>query len=94
MIDRCLSFFKAVSDETRQKVFELLEGVELSVGEIAKKLKLTQPNVSHHLKVLKLCGCVRSRKEGKSVYYSVNKEGMLSCCGSFFDRFKIKVEKK
>ena len=94
MIDCCLSFFKAISDKTRQRVFELLEGTELSVGEIAKKLKLTQPNVSNHLKVLKLCGCVRSRKEGKSVYYSVNKEGMLNCCCGFFNRFKIKLEKK
>lgn len=94
MTDCCLNFFKAISDETRQKVFELLEGRELSVGEIAKKLKLTQPNVSHHLKVLKQCDCVRSRRVGKNIYYSVNKEGMLNCCGGFFNHFKIKIKKK
>lgn len=94
MIDRCIKFFKAISDKTRQKVFELLEGRELPVGEIAEKLKLSQPNVSHHLSVLKRCGCVRSRREGKNVYYSVNKDEMVSCCGNFFGKFKIKVEKK
>lgn len=94
MIDRCLDFFKAISDKTRQKVCSLLEGRELPVGEIAEKLKLTQPNVSHHLGVLKKCGCVKARREGKSVYYSVNREEMASCCGNFFGKFRIKVEKE
>lgn len=93
-MNRCIDFFKAISDETRQKIFELLEGKELSVGEIADKLKLTQPNVSHHLSVLKECGCVSSRKEGKHVFYSVNKTGMMSCCGDFFKHFKLKIEEK
>jgi len=91
---RCLLFFKAISDATRQRIFELLEGGELSVGEIAAKMKLTQPNVSHHLSVLKQCGCVRSCRKGKNVIYSVDKEGMVSCCGNFFGQFKIKVEKE
>ncbi|OGC11232.1 hypothetical protein A3K48_01750 [candidate division WOR-1 bacterium RIFOXYA12_FULL_52_29] len=94
MINHCLDFFKAISDGTRQKIFELLEGKELSVGEIATKMKLTQPNVSHHLKVLKQCGCVRSHRKGKNVFYSVNKDSMVSCCGNFFGKFKIKVEKE
>jgi DNA-binding transcriptional ArsR family regulator len=94
MMKRCLRFFKAVSDSTRQKIFELLEGRELSVGEIAARMKLTQPNVSHHLGVLKQCGCVCSRREGKNVFYSVDKKGMVSCCGNFFGKFKLKVEKE
>jgi DNA-binding transcriptional ArsR family regulator len=94
MIDKCISFFKAISDKTRQRVVELLGGRELSVNDVARELKLTQPNVSHHLGVLKRCGCVRSRRDGKNVFYSVNKDGMVACCGGFFGRFKIKVEKK
>jgi ArsR family transcriptional regulator len=94
MTSRCAQFFKAISDETRQKVFELLEGKELSVGEIAEKLKLTQPNVSHHLNVLKGAGCVSSRREGKNIYYSVNKTGMMNCCCDFFDHFNLKIKKK
>jgi len=94
MTKHCLPFFKAISDATRQKIFELLEGREISVGEIAAKMKLTQPNVSHHLGVLKRCGCVSSRREGKNVFYSVNKEGMVSCCCGFFKHFRLKVEKK
>lgn len=94
MTNRCVQFFKAISDETRQKIFELLEGKELSVGEIAEKLKLTQPNVSHHLSILKQAGCVSSRREGKKIYYSVNKAGMMNCCCGFFKHFKLKIEKK
>jgi len=94
MMKRCLLFFKAVSDGTRQKIFELLESGELSVGEIAAKTKLTQPNVSHHLSVLKQCGCVRSCRKGKNVIYSVDKEEMVGCCKSFFSKFKCKIEKE
>ena len=94
MINCCVGFFKAISDETRQKIFSLLEGREWSVGEIATKMKLTQPNVSHHLGVLKRCGCVSSRKEGKNVFYSVNKKGMLNCCGDFFKHFRVNLEAK
>jgi len=94
MMNECLMFFKAISDKTRQKVFALLEGKELSVGEIAEKLRLTQPNVSHHLGVLKRCGCVKAKREGKNIYYSVNRDEMVNCCGGFFSKFKIKVEKK
>jgi len=94
MINRCIDFFKAISDETREKIFELLEGKELPVGEIAAQLKLTQPNVSHHLKILKQCGCVRARREGKNIYYSVDKGGMMGCCGGFFKHFKLKIDKE
>jgi DNA-binding transcriptional ArsR family regulator len=94
MINRCVQFFKAISDETRQKVFELLEGKELSVGEIAEKLNLTQPNVSHHLNILKQAGCVNSRREGKNIFYSVNKKGMVGCCCDFFKHFNLKVEEE
>ena len=87
----CNRFFKAISDETRQKMFELLEGKELPVGEIAEKLKMSQPNVSHHLGVLKKCGYVKARRAGKNIFYSVNKDEMVSCCGGFFGKFKIKV---
>lgn len=93
-MNHCLQFFKAISDATRQKIFELLEGRELSVGDIAEKMKLTQPNVSHHLGVLKRCGCVRARRAGKNVYYSVNRDEMVSCCGGFFGKFRLKIEKK
>lgn len=94
MTECCGQFFKAISDETRKKVFELLEGKEMAVGEIAEKLGLTQPNVSHHLSVLKNCGCVQARREGKNIYYSVNKKGMLKCCCGFFDKFDMKIEEK
>lgn len=94
MINKCLQFFKAISDETRQKIFELIGERELSVGEIAKKLKLTQPNVSHHLGILKQCGCVTAKRAGKNIYYSVNKSGMLGCCCDFFKHFKLRIEEK
>jgi DNA-binding transcriptional ArsR family regulator len=94
MTNKCTDFFKAVSDKTRKSIFELLEGHEMAVGEIAKKLKLTQPNVSHHLNILKKCGCVRSRRDGKNVNYSVNNDEMLCCCKGFFGRFRIKMDRE
>lgn len=65
-------FHKALSDETRLKILEMLTGNELCVCEIYEKLSMPQPTVSHHLKILKYAGLVNDRKDGKWVYYSLN----------------------
>lgn len=80
--------FKAMSDESRQKILLLLDKGDLSVGEIAKKIKLSQPNTSGHLAVLKNTGLVKSSKTGNSVIYSIDKKWFIKCCGDFFCNFR------
>ena len=83
-----VGLFKAMSDESRQKILLFLDKGSMSVGEIAKKTKLSQPNTSGHLGVLKSAGLVTSSKMGNSVIYSINKKWFVKCCGDFFCNFQ------
>jgi len=63
--------FKALADTTRLRILKLLNVREICVCEVMIALDLTQPTASHHLKILENVGLVKSRKEGKWVYYSI-----------------------
>ena len=57
--------FKVFGDSTRIKILYVLFDAEISVGEIADKLNMTQSAISHQLKILKQAKLIRSRREGK-----------------------------
>lgn len=64
--------FKALGDRTRLEILEMLrEFGEMSVTDIQIKLGREQNLISHHLSCLKNCGIVKSKKNGKSVIYSI-----------------------
>lgn len=66
-------FFKVFGDSTRIKILHLLLlSEELCVGDIAEKLVMTQSAVSHQLRVLRQNNLVKNRKDGKTVYYSLD----------------------
>ncbi len=66
---------KALSDETRCKIFELIaKAKEISCKEVTEKIGLRQPTISHHLKVLQESGLVNVKKQGQFHYFSVNKQ--------------------
>ncbi len=67
-------FFKIFGDSTRIQLLELLLECELCVGDIAEKLNMTQSAVSHQLRVLRQNDLVKYRKEGKTVFYSLDDE--------------------
>lgn len=64
------SYFKALSDESRLRVLHALSYGALNVQEITRILELSQPTVSHHLRILESHGFVQRRKEGTWVYYA------------------------
>jgi len=64
-------FFKALSDEKRIRILRLLTVKEMCVCELMIALDVTQPNLSHHLKILENQGFVNRRKKGKWAYYSL-----------------------
>jgi predicted transcriptional regulator len=67
-----LSFFKALSDESRLKIVGVLASKERSVEELASLLELRAPTVSHHLARLKEIGLVAMRSEGTTHIYRLN----------------------
>lgn len=64
--------FKALNDQTRREILELLKDGDLTAGEIADRFHISKPSISHHLDLLKQAELVTSVKEGQFVYYSLN----------------------
>ena len=64
--------FSALSDPTRLRIFSILLDNELNVGDIASQLAMTESAVSHQLRGLRQLRLVRSRKNGRQVYYALD----------------------
>lgn len=67
--------FKALCDEKRLAILELLQDGEKCACELLEKMDITQPTLSHHMKILCNSGIVAGRKEGKWMHYSISKDG-------------------
>lgn len=66
--------FKVFGDSTRIKILYSLFETELCVYDIARLLNLSQSSVSHQLRILKTSKLVKFRREGKSIFYSLDDE--------------------
>lgn len=66
--------FKIFGDSTRIKILYAMFDTELNVGDMARILNLSQSSVSHQLRILKDAKLVKFRREGKSIYYSLDDE--------------------
>jgi ArsR family transcriptional regulator len=88
----CVTFCKALADDTRQRILQLLLEGEKSVGKLTESFAMSQPTISHHLSILKGVGLVRGRKEGKHVYYAVEQDHVVACCGMLFAKFCCEEE--
>ncbi|MDA3839961.1 MAG: autorepressor SdpR family transcription factor [Patescibacteria group bacterium] len=64
--------FKALSDQTRREVLELLKKKDMSVTEISQSFDISLPSLSHHLSTLKQVNLVSSRRRGQEMIYSLN----------------------
>ena len=73
--------FKTFGDSTRIRILYILSRTELCVCDIADVLGLTQPAVSYQLKALKQARLVKPRREGKTVYYSLDDDHVASIIG-------------
>lgn len=72
--------FKALSDPNRLRILSMISDRELCACRILERFEITQPTLSHHMRVLSDCDLIHERKEGKWTYYRLNH--------SAFDRFK------
>lgn len=65
---------KALGDANRLEIVQMLSEGEKCGCKLLEKFEITQPTLSHHMKILVECGIVNDRKEGKWHYYSLNGE--------------------
>ncbi len=63
--------FAVIADDTRRRILEVLLRGDLAVGDVVEQVRVSQPTVSKHLKVLREAGLVRMRAEGQRRVYSV-----------------------
>ena len=80
---------KALSDSNRLKIIKLLTSGEKCACNLLEEFNITQPTLSHHMKILCECNLVETRKDGKWCHYSLNCEtfhtfkeyfNAISCC--------------
>ena len=71
IINELSEFFKVFSDTTRLRILEVLLQKETSVGDISNKIKVSASAVSHQLSYLRSTNLVKTRKEGRVIYYSI-----------------------
>ena len=69
-------YFKALADETRLEIIEMLKSGELCACRILENFDITQPTLSYHMKILQECGLVNGRRDGAWMRYSLNAESM------------------
>ena len=70
------NMFKALSDPNRLVILDMLSGGELCACKILEELHITQPTLSHHMKILCDFGLIDGRREGKWMHYSINYENI------------------
>lgn len=78
--------YTALGDEHRQRILLTFEpGERLNVGQIVDVSTLSRSAVSHHLKILREAGVLQSQKEGKEVYFWINKDFLMEAMQTVVD---------
>ncbi|MBZ4663117.1 MAG: winged helix-turn-helix transcriptional regulator [Caloramator sp.] len=71
---KLVDILKALSDENRIKIIKMLSCCDMCVCDICDNLNLSQPAVSHHLKILSDAGILNTQRKGKWIFYSINRD--------------------
>ncbi len=78
-----IKVMRLLADPTRLRVLTMLQAKEMNVSALCDRLDLAQPTVSHHLGLLRAMNLVSTRRNGKQVFYSLNRDHVatLDACG-------------
>lgn len=87
-IQKVSQLYKVLSDPTRLRILLLLKQGELNVTAIGEQLKMEQSAVSHQLKLLRDTHVVRSRREGKTIYYTLDDHHVIDILNQTFEHIK------
>jgi DNA-binding transcriptional ArsR family regulator len=92
--ERAAEFLKALAHQSRLLILCILAEGEKSVGELEELLSLRQPTVSQQLARLRADGLVATRRDGKTVYYSLASEEARIIVGAVYDVFCRKTRRR
>jgi DNA-binding transcriptional ArsR family regulator len=91
---RASDFLKALAHESRLMMLCILAEGEKSVSELEQELGLRQPTVSQQLARLRADGLVTTRRDGKTIYYTVASDDARTIIGAIYDVFCHKARKR
>ena len=77
-VEGLTGIFRVLGDPTRVRILDVLSSAELCVGEIADRIGLSESAVSHQLRLLRGARIVRSRREGRMMFYALDDDHVLS----------------
>jgi DNA-binding transcriptional ArsR family regulator len=77
-IEDLTEIFRVLGDPTRVRILDVLSRTELCVGELASQLGLTESAVSHQLRLLRNTRIVRSRRDGRMIFYTLDDKHVIS----------------
>lgn len=84
--DQLLDFFKAGGDAHRQLIIALIQkNKKINATNLLEHLKISQPTLSHHIKILKDANLITAERNGKETFYSINHQHITSCCQSMVE---------
>jgi len=85
----CADCFGVLADKTRLRIVQGLQQKTANVAAITEEIGLTQPTVSHHLKLLDDYGIVVKERRGRETYYTFNPNYPCKGCGVFSSPIKL-----
>ncbi len=71
-VDEMVAFYKILGDETRIRILYALSHGDLCVSDLVDAVSLSQSSVSHQLRLLRLNGLVRAKRDGRNIYYALD----------------------
>ena len=81
--------FKALADPTRRKILKLLNGREMTAGQLAEHFHISAPSMSHHFNLLKQADLIFARRDGQQIYYSLNTTVFQDLATFMMDLFTV-----
>ena len=78
VVDGLTEIFRVLGDPTRVRILDALSRAELCVGDLAAQLSLTESAVSHQLRLLRNTRIVRSRRDGRMMFYALDDRHVLA----------------
>ncbi|MBC7084230.1 MAG: metalloregulator ArsR/SmtB family transcription factor [Firmicutes bacterium] len=93
-LKRAVEMLKALADETRLEIVSMLAREEMCVCELMERFNMTQPAVSYHLRTLRQAGLLDQRREGRWIFYSVNRKALAELSAMLADRVFTPAESK
>lgn len=85
--------FKALSDPTRRKVLQLLQGGPIGAGELAAHFDVSKPTMSAHFAVLLGAGLIEGEKQGRNVTYRLKMSVLEEALLGFAQTFGLQVSR-